>query len=263
MIVCSGDLATTGLSHDLDAAVRYFTEGIAEFGSIGTNIYPGMLSSKKSVLLMPGNHDRYGKKGIPAGNSSFRLKFGGRWESRGVANVEYSSASKASDRLVFVAADFGLKSMQDAKKVGIYPKRITCLGQGRSYDEVISNLCNVTEQARKKYPTAAIVWTIHFPIAEIADKRLQLIDSEKIILAAKEVGINVVLGGHIHESSWKNCDGIHNLIAGSSSAVDVSSAHEMHLLTFNIEQTTIVGLSRTDLVWDRGMFVLGKSVQVL
>ncbi len=256
MIFCTGDLATTGKAVDLRAALEYFELGIFEFGPIDIPIYTSFLNSKKSVLLMPGNHDRYASFGQP-GSATFQIEFRKFWQTRELKDVDYRSARKGGERVAVVAADFSLRASKDARKVGKYPKQITSLGQGRCYDDVIENLKEITNRVRKKYPGTAIVWAVHYPIFEPEDKLLDLNEKEKVQAAANEMNVNVIIGGHIHKSALVDCSSIQNIIAGSCSAVDIDEgeAHEAHIINFMVEGNRITFTSREDLVFDRGMFV--------
>jgi 3',5'-cyclic AMP phosphodiesterase CpdA len=256
MIFCTGDLSTTGKALDLRAAHEYFEHGIHEFGPFDIPIYASFIKSKKSVLLMPGNHDRYASLGQP-GSAAFQTEFRDHWQTRNLEDVDFKSARKGDERVAVVAADFSLRTSKDAKRVGKFTKQLTSMGQGRCYDAVVTNLKALTKHVRENYPGAAVVWAIHYPIYEPKDKKLDLLDKEKIQIAAKEMNVTIVLGGHIHQSALVDCANVKNIIAGSCSAVDIDddAAHEAHIINFEVDGGKITFASREDLVFDRGMFV--------
>jgi 3',5'-cyclic AMP phosphodiesterase CpdA len=199
LILMSGDIATTGLPHDLAVAHRYVAAPAAahrgfrsDAGEATFNI-PGL-----PVFLLPGNHDRFQNNLGLAGGRTFDFTFRDYWgRKRRFVRVARMRDRASGDLLVLVAADFCLFSDRDA----MAPNFVYRLGQGRVRDEPLEELVGVTEEVLAGDETAALVWVLHFPPAAGASgvkDKYKLLEYQRVLDAADDLGVKLILAGHIH-----------------------------------------------------------------
>ena len=191
-IVLSGDLATTGSTADLDEVLALLWP--ATDGYLGSDGRPTLRAASKPILLIPGNHDRFGSTWAiyPPGNTRFDQVLGRHW-SAGQDAQELWLCRKGQSTLVLIGADFTLR----ADELGEGPWGY--LGQGRAYVEPISKLCQLTQNARKRDPDAIVLWVIHFD-PTVENGSLRLLDKDNFRAAVQRERIAAVLCGHMHRN---------------------------------------------------------------
>lgn len=215
-VIITGDIASTGSAADLTAAADYFHGRAPEQWE---RRLPAALCSLvrnphgAPLMLMPGNHDRYGDRPMYyPGSPWFEALFGVQWNLRTGARVGAHAHHRAVRTTVLFKGDVALAvcradfSLTDSNQSDLSP--LDYMGQGRvctraDGDPALSALGELVEQTRafRRHhgAQAPVIWGIHFPPAHPDIKRpLRLIDDEYLLAAAREEGIRLILSGHTH-----------------------------------------------------------------
>jgi 3',5'-cyclic AMP phosphodiesterase CpdA len=189
-IIITGDIATTGRQFDLDRALEVVEKEIA----------PICLD----LGVLPGNHDRWiphrkGRNsallslGYDPGGKDFHATFRDFWGPGDVRTFRFFDDKFC---VAVVAADL---SLRESSHAGI-PRIINKHGQGKAYEDVLTELENATLTAANdsEFKTV-VVWAIHFPPynPDIADD-LRLIEEKELIDKAEWLGVSTILTGHSH-----------------------------------------------------------------
>jgi len=191
-IVLSGDLATTGAADDLSAVIQ-FMEGVPVHGDYQTaEGQPTLLAARKPILIIPGNHDRFGAAlaMYPPGAVVFDHILGAYWNA-GQGAQELWTCRKAESTLVILGADLTLRPGEIGEGPWGY------LAQGRAYRDTLTRLRDITESARRRDPLAIVVWVIHFD-PTVEDGAHALLDSHHFREAVEQQQVPTVLCGHVH-----------------------------------------------------------------
>lgn len=248
-IVITGDIATTGLEHDLEKA-RVFIEGppapedprisddgIATISGLGV----------KHIVLLPGNHDRYREwrdplglfsLGYTPGNRKFHDVFQLHWQN----DVKTTLVEKDGLAVVVCAADFSLRKWHNAHT----RQPANWHAQGRIYTkDILPELVSQTQAARadclQRHLDVVIIWALHFPPAFPNCKSyMKLIDEGHLIAAAKECGVACYLVGHTHKQvAYPLSGSTYVLCAGSASQADVEDGNYCQIISIdNTDQDT-------------------------
>jgi UDP-2,3-diacylglucosamine pyrophosphatase LpxH len=199
-VLLTGDIATTGLPHDLEVA-RRFIEGPPHprVPALNTRMEPTLAGLGMPVWLLPGNHDRYIRTKLldySPGGTRFDYVFGAYWKGHVQA---FPLISHADIHAAIIAADFNLKSKKDSTVMfGKY-------AQGRAYTATLDHLEQATtsiknNHAQQRTEALAIVWALHFPPKYPGISRaMQLINSRELIDRANQCGVHALLAGHTHQ----------------------------------------------------------------
>jgi predicted phosphodiesterase len=245
LLVLTGDLATTGQSTDLEEAKRWLTVDSTWLSRLRMDKQMPPVRKGVNTLLMPGNHDRY-KDGVgSAGGLLFDQLFRDYWPKLpSMTNRVSWEAIGSGESLIVVAADFSLRSNHD---IGVkeYKRFSRLLGRGYCHQDVLLELVNTTEQLKKKYQSAAIVWALHFPIGNVDDDALALVDWVAARDAALKLGIRVVLAGHLHQHKNLEHGDVKVLVSGSCCAVDFEDQLSFAFIEINTNGSEISNLKRT------------------
>lgn len=192
VIILTGDIATSGEGDDLQAAHR-FVASPAFFRYKDLNDQPTLQGSGKRVLVLPGNHDRYDSRfGAKPGNTAFDRTFAAGWHC-GQSVQELWNEPKGDERLAILGADFSLASGERPRLPRTYE------GCGRVYQDRLDSLCDLTASVRHAKPGCGVIWAVHFD-PEAAPVWLELIDSKKLLDAARAQAVGAILCGHTHAS---------------------------------------------------------------
>lgn len=256
-IVCTGDLSTTGLSADLSSALHYFARDPQWGQFLEQQIYDPLNDLGRSLVLMPGNHDRYKDGAGAAGGVTFDLVFDRFWPAPEKQRVTWDVLQRDDGGLAIIAADFALNANSDVTETGP-SKQFKIWGQGKCHDAVLAELEGTTVELRQNYPKLAVVWAIHFPPAGVTpDNHLALRECEKLKEAVDRRSIGLLLTGHLHRKLEHELSGCRLLGAGSCCAVDFESYHWIHIVNIETHDGVITGLSRDDYKYslDEKMFV--------
>lgn len=252
-VIVSGDLACIGNDVDLRMG-RDFLNSPAHprFQYVNWAAQPTISMVQSEIFILPGNHDRYLDEFGYCGSTRFDSVFHSEWGNPNPFVKTLSLKDKLlDDKIGFVAADFCLQS--DSDVVG---NSLNRFGQGRAYQNVVSLLVRETERVKLEHPGIGVVWVLHFPPSNkaVVDPRLQLIEPEKVLTAAKECSVSLILAGHIHAPRRLMEDGVEIFVAGSATAFMEPESnwihfHEIEAATgkVNLQRTTNFRWSETDL----------------
>jgi len=243
-IVITGDIATTGLEHDLEKArifiegppnpedPRFSEDGIATISGVGVN----------KIILLPGNHDRYHELRDPSGlvslgyapgNKKFHHVFRQHWQN----DVKTTVVDNDGLAVVVCAADFSLRRWRDAH----LPQPANWYAQGRIYREsgdVLPELVSQTQASRddclQRDLQVVIIWALHFPPAfPNGPSYMKLLGEEYLIAAAKECGVACILVGHTHKQVAYPLPNCYVLCAGSASQADVKDGNYCQIISID------------------------------
>lgn len=205
----SGDLAATGRRSDLVEA-RTFLSG-ANVNRLPRSAFKPCLYLKDNLVLVPGNHDRYEDYLAKPNCKNFDTVFSGPWSpsspcSRVMAYGPFGSAPG----VVFISGDFSLERSSDALGIG------GRWGQGYVYEDRLSSLVDAT--AKWMSQGSVVVWVVHFPpFFEGVQDELRLLEEDRLVRAAAESNVRLILSGHTHQSrlyeiasrsgTWVSCAG--------------------------------------------------------
>jgi predicted phosphodiesterase len=255
VIVVSGDLATTGDRRDLLIA-REFIDGVPAPGrGYWTERFPTLRAAGKPVVVIPGNHDRFGPvwssprwnwpswrdwsvvkvdRPYESGATIFDDVFGDFWRAgRGVQELWRDAAEQPS--VVLLAADFTLPARDAADQAPF-----GYLGRGRIAQEQIDALVDQTNHVREESPGCAVFWVIHFKPGLAADNVLLLCDDDLLGLKAaeaRESGVAGLLCGHTHEqSATADFDGLPLYLCGTSAQCRASAGNYVNVLTADVDK---------------------------
>jgi len=274
-IVITGDIATTGLEHDLEKA-RIFIEGPPDpedprLSEDGIATISGL--GVKHIILLPGNHDRYREwrdpfslvsLGYTPGNKKFHDVFQRHWQN----DVKTTFVEKDGLAVVVCAADFSLRKWQNAH----LPHPANWHAQGRIYtDDILPELVSQTQAARsdclRRQLEVVIIWALHFPPAfPNASSVMKLLDEQHVIAAANESQVACILAGHTHKqvayplpnsSTYVFC-------AGSASQADVEDGNYCQVISIdNSDHDSPLKVATYRLVIKNGKFEFVKAPTVI
>jgi 3',5'-cyclic AMP phosphodiesterase CpdA len=248
-IVITGDIATTGLDHDLNKALEFvdgpppisggsISGGVPFLGSLSTPIgsLPTLMGTHLPIFLLPGNHDRYkhllGGLGYAPGGRNFHKWFGGYWTD----DVNVNVVTKEDFAVGVIAADFSLRGRGDSKR----PKSKNSYAQGKVYPDILQKLKNVTQSFKDENTEKDIfiIWAIHFPpVNPHIRSYMKLIGDDSLVALANRLGVALILSGHTHNpfelSSPKMKFRV--LCAGSAAQFDCPEGNHCQIISINNE----------------------------
>jgi 3',5'-cyclic AMP phosphodiesterase CpdA len=232
-VMITGDIATTGLTFDLEFALR-FVEGVPDSNNKHrSNNFPTISGIQRPIFLLPGNHDRYklllGRFGYAPGGRNFHSLFHKHWGS----DVKVNSLSNDAFSVGIIAADFSLRTARHSK----LPQTVNMYSQGKVYQDTLDDLVSATNSyinAHIEESEVAIIWALHFPpLAPNLPSYMELLDSANLIAAANQTGVLFIISGHTHypfELSSPR-EGFQLLGAGSVTQFDSSVGNHCQVIT--------------------------------
>ena len=208
--VLSGDLGATGDPADLGVAQAFLSHppapGKAPYAAGATH---GTLQSLgKPVVVLPGNHDRYGPVFAVPPYTPGHVVFDGifpLWYV-GQGAQELFRRTRQGMTLVLLGADFTLRP-GDLGGVGptTFVSAWTSLfsiwhyGRGRVYDGTLQALRTLTQKVRQECQPCVVLWVVHFE-PESTKAGLELLDDQLLVQAATEEQVPAIFCGHTHQS---------------------------------------------------------------
>jgi 3',5'-cyclic AMP phosphodiesterase CpdA len=198
-VIITGDIATTGLTFDLEFALR-FVEGVPDINNKRrSNNFPTISGIQLPIFLLPGNHDRYklllGRFGYAPGGKNFHRLFHKHWGS----DVKVNSLANDNFNVGIISADFSLRTARDSK---LLLRPVNMYSQGKVYQDTLDDLVNATHSyinAHIEESEVAIIWALHFPpLAPNLPSYMELLDSANLISAANQTGVLFIISGHTH-----------------------------------------------------------------
>src|SRR5258706_4918363 len=248
-ILLSGDLATTGLTHDMAAAATHLNSTPTRDYRNADDL-PTFQSLERELILLPGNHDRYRNAAFFPAGREFDERFSRYWHP--VHEVQSVTLQINQQRLAIVCADFCLHNSYDATDF------FGMLGQGKAYESTIFDLERETQLQHAS--GAAVIWAVHFPprFPSIADS-LQLLADANLLEAAGRAKVGHILCGHTHQPLIYPPDNpaVRIFCAGTACQYWAPYGNLIHIYDIQAEGTTIIDASRQDLRWiqSRGDFL--------
>lgn len=239
-IMVSGDLATRGFTPDLEIAKNFLFTPSQSTATIYTATGEASLNTDgRPIVIVPGNHDRYNDISGACAGREFDKVFNEAWPS-GLRGVQAATIRNADgEGISIVSADFTLASWWNAR-----PRRLaTRFGQGRSTQRTVDELIRKSEEVRLDEPDMPLIWMCHFPPTNDLTKvplNLRLVDQRRLVKAAKELGVNYILSGHVHSQEIFDEDGVSVIVAGSMCVPDVVKGCWMHSLWFDTKKKRAV-----------------------
>lgn len=232
-VLITGDISRTGNQADLNAAMSLLEEAnITQKGSNGDR--------KHKVHLLPGNHDRWDDEFATPGGVRFDDVFTEFWPSGigGVQVFEYDAIPSGTDyrgKLFVVAGDFSLRSRDESFAPSVFYQR----GQGFAYRDTIELMVAQTNVLKARYKSSIVVWTTHFPPESSFKSPLELdfltlVRGQRLVDAARQCEISLILCGHIHEPKRIDYGDVQILCAGSASCVSKKGENYLHLLELEL-----------------------------
>lgn len=240
-VIITGDIATTGIITDINAAHAFVATPPAA-GFYGATRMPTLGFMGDNIYVVPGNHDKFSDNRGTPNCKNFELKFESNMPNLN-SGVGHWVVQKQSKYLGFVLADFCLQSRSDAED-----KVVAALGQGRVYDFVFDELTNRTLELRSKFNAIPIVWVIHFAPFDCG-YALKLNDFDLVIDAARRLNVSAALCGHTHKASKTIYDDLIIYCGGSAGCVDSERDSRIHVIHFDVDETCRV--SRDNFIWSR------------
>lgn len=190
VVVITGDLANRGDANSLSSAFGFVDHPVSE-KYMDHLAQPTLRGYGCPIWLLPGNHDRYDQfaGAVGAGGREFDTVFSKFW------NVGQGACSfTLGGDFGIVLGDLTLSRIADAKGA------LSSLGQGRAYPERIWAMEAATLLLRARHPEIAVVWAVHFaPAFTGLDSKLRLLEDDRLLEAAAQLGIRHILCGHTHE----------------------------------------------------------------
>jgi 3',5'-cyclic AMP phosphodiesterase CpdA len=241
-LIVTGDLATTGIATDVNAALRFVASpAAAGFYSAPRSPTLGFVDGRV-IQIIPGNHDKFDDDlGSPNGRN-FELRFSS-YIPNFSSGVGHWIDEKQGKRLAFVLADFALLSRLDATDpmAGVF-------GQGRVYQTVLDELRDRTLLLRRRTPDISVVWIIHFAPYDCGHT-IKLLDFNRFVDAAVSLRIVATLCGHTHRSLKVVVDHHTIYCGGSAGCVDKEHDARIHWVRFDVAKEC--RRRRDNYVWDR------------
>lgn len=259
-LLITGDLATTGTKNDLDSAKDWIA-GNAAARHITRNLLqnyqaPRLSAVAKTLIIMPGNHDRFNCQNNIPRSPLFETVFGSHWDmgsgrtiaAKNIPEIRKTIIQNGDDWLIVLCADFSLRVKSDQDCILGY------LGQGRAYQNICNELVLETQFCRDEYPHALIVWATHFPPKfdhEKVGKRLRLLDEDKLLAAATDAGVRVIFSGHTHISKAYTVPGSGVVIvcAGTPFAFGKGEEQSFNTVTLSANQGSLSNLDVVRCSW--------------
>jgi 3',5'-cyclic AMP phosphodiesterase CpdA len=246
----TGDLATDGEQESLAAAAGFFEETPFDADSDspwlsrkgGATLLPSL--DKRKVIVLPGNHDRYRARSsdefYTPGNEAFDSYFRNYWprhtQHGSLVAASLFKASSEQDLVAIVSADFSLSPLPDSSLLDLKSQvgaLYTRFGYGKVKNPTLDQLCTVTKNLKSAYPSAVILWAIHFCPSPRAPKTLKLIDYTKLIDSAVQNDIKHIFCGHLHECKVHKVRGVK--VHAAATAMSASHLQERAFSEFKLE----------------------------
>jgi hypothetical protein len=248
LIVLTGDIATTGDPADqLLARQLVLSPPEPGRGYVSVAGTPTLAAAGKPIVLLPGNHDRYGEHCQP-GARTFDATFGTHWSAGQGAQLLWPAtmAEVPAAPVVMIGADFTLRP--GARTLWPIVGRF---GFGQAYPEVVEQLMELTREVSAMAPGTPILWSIHFDPGKPVSYFLRLLDAEHlsdVVPEALGLGVEAMLCGHTHASTLpgdpagfpKAFFGMPVLVCGTTTQSHSAKRNYLHVLELDDDTLTLM-----------------------
>jgi predicted phosphodiesterase len=278
-ILITGDLATTGMQPDLDSAKNWIAGSAShkyvphQFGGSSTVTCLGDLAG--TLILMPGNHDRYQGAANDPGSAVFENVFGTHWDlGRGNVmqpvnpRIRRADVRSENEALIILCADFSL-----IQKIDATDSLVSYMGQGKAYKNIVDALVAETRTCRETDQNACIVWATHFPPQFKHDTvnvgpELALINDDVLLDAASKESIKIIFSGHTHVSSvYRAFRDVYVVCAGTPTSYGRNEIqHSFNAVVLTTARNKLATVSVMRYLWDKKMAVFepdGTEIEIL
>jgi 3',5'-cyclic AMP phosphodiesterase CpdA len=263
-LILSGDLATTGIQDDLEAAFRYVDTppALRYFGDALPGIprdsphLATIAGLAKHCLLIPGNHDRYMDNGGEAGGKVFNRVFKKYWKGNkdGVIGIiipkpaagPAGASADGFERLAIIGGDGCLR---DAAHASLPTYQWT---QGYLYPDTEEEFKAKTLEARRQFPDIAVIWVIHFPPHPSVPSREAMRRYDLIAQASDQLGVAIILSGHTHLNRAYppgTASAIWN--GGSATQFAEKRGNWVQFIKIEVANNRLVSASRQNFKWEK------------
>ena len=251
LMLMSGDVAATGTDADLRVGAEFlYGTPLAMVPSLATSGRPTVAAAGHEVCLVPGNHDRYlGDLGSP-GSVRFDHYFASHWERDVPVRVTVVQDVESETKLAVVAADMCLPR---GFAGGVLNLRR--YGHGLATQETVDLMRRRTDDVRDRQRDVGVCWMLHFPPTlnpNDVDDDLSLIDGHRVEGAARSLGIELIIAGHVHRSDVFARGRLQVVCAGSATCSLEAYGNYIHYLEITVSSSGVASLSdRRDFRWSR------------
>ncbi|HEY7310583.1 MAG TPA: metallophosphoesterase [Gemmataceae bacterium] len=251
-IFLSGDVATTGDPGDLRPAHR-FLHAPAAAGYLSVKNRPTLQAANKPIVLLPGNHDRFGSFHLP-GKTSFDKVFAQDWKARQGCQLLWMGQRRGA-ALALIGVDFSLRPRDAGSVYGGLPL-LGFLGQGRIYAARLQRLRLLTRSVQQKYPGCTLLWGMHFE-PSAADPSLALLDDHLLSQALQQERVAAILCGHTHAGRIKDFAGTPVYVCGTTTQYASVQGNHFHVLEIDIRPSAPARLKLISFRYDpaSGQFI--------
>lgn len=239
-LVITGDLATTGSEFDLLVARNFLLGDIPRKWEVEGFFNRSLIGDHINTIIIPGNHDRYHTSPttwLHPGCKKYEQIFGDDWsltsyqptlkvhDLSNAHGIKLVHLAKGRESLLIFCVDLSLKSCGDSDS----RLNLGYIGQGKAYRSAIKRLKEYTNLCRLCRSNMEIIWCTHFPPSNPANHghenpKLRLLDEERLVLAANECKVPVILAGHAHrQQNYQLTDNGYTMnifCAGTTCSVD-------------------------------------------
>lgn len=261
LVLVTGDVATTGLPADVQAARKFFED---------------LSSAGVRFVVMPGNHDRFpGELQYHLGLAPFQVSmefdsfFGDFWHC-GQGAQELATIQGKQESLSFVGADFSLQEDSRVVPSAVFSPAEWSLthGSGEVSSRVFADLLEATDRVikvRRRAHDPCVVWACHF-LPNVGRKaslpkeydglppHLLLHNDQMLIQAARDKKVKALLCGHVHNNSVFRIGGLRVSAAGSAGIFGTRFGHWAHFLEFDVSRGALRAMRIQDIRYDRDLF---------
>lgn len=257
-VVVTGDLATTGLKSDLSLARDFIIGGKvpSEWNSESQQYDP--IPKNLPVIMMPGNHDRYiGDLLFPGGNQ-FEAVFGNDWKAGQTFPVDQSEKNvrrvyfeKNGKHFHVLCADFSLSSILVAALNTAPPDSLVAhVGQGHVKRNILNGLIKATNKIKSLRNDDVVIWATHFPPQfPNVNKHLKLVSENRLIRAANDCGVSLIISGHTHSDNHYMVESVPVICTGTACAWGMDEVLSFSIIEISIDKTEPTYLVRP-YAWD-------------
>lgn len=215
-LIFTGDIATTASRGNLEAAMSFFVPPyLGSRKLFGEHDLRLEATSNHRCFVMPGNHDRFSPWLKVPNSGLFEDVFRENWQAgqdhpscsisctnkaikHFVLAEKAGPAQKESVVICLVDLAFGEQSLWGiAKRL---PGNI--FGRGYADAEVLSDLVTITKEIRAtSNPPPLVIWGVHYPpCMHMTNPSLLLEEERRLVVAAKQAEVPIILSGHYHRS---------------------------------------------------------------
>lgn len=267
-IIITGDLATTGFTKDLNAALSFFSGPAPMHWSPEKNSFVSLRSKDfPPLIIMPGNHDRYTEPFFFPRSIEFEDVFGQYWNfsepgpkkfaDHRFVRTTYLRKDEAILAICTVDFSLGSENEADGSFMAYMGQGRVCKGSSDGVQFALDELIEQTQWMQEAFKGISIVWCVHYPphFPDV-NQKLKLINDDLLVEVAVTHGIKLLLSGHTHEYKSYDTDGVKIVCCGTTTAA--GNMHQNQYLELTIDTRKLADPHVVRKCWDKNVkdFVL-------